>query len=93
MRIMKLTILLILSIFAYTLNANWEAEKSHDIVKKDLAELRVEYNENKAQLSDEVSKKVQWIMSVYGTRLTLMEKAVKKHHNVDTLDDLRTKRN
>jgi len=89
---MRLILLLILAMFGYVLNANWMAEKRYDIVVKDIASLRVEYNQNKDQLSQDVQARFQRIMNIYGTRLTLMEKGVKKYHGVESLKDLTTRK-
>ena len=96
---MRLTILLILSIFAYTLNANWVAEQRYNTLVKEAKEYRENanknilnlyliYAENEDMLFANIHKKVQRIMDIYGTRLVLVEKGVKKYHGVESLEDL-----
>jgi len=83
----------------YTLNANWIADQRHDALVKETNEYRkaidrdilnihliYEYTQN--NLFDEIRASVQKIMDIYGTRLTLVEKAIKKYHEFETLDDL-----
>ena len=85
--------------FGYTLNANWEADQRHDAMVKEAIEYReyvdkniinlyLLYAENEDMLFANIHKKVQQIMDIYGTRLTLTEKAIKKYHEFETLDDL-----
>ena len=85
--------------FGYTLNANWMADKRHDAsvketteyreyVDKNIVNLYLLYAENEDMLFVNIHKKVQQIMDIYGTRLTLTEKAIKKYHEFETLDDL-----
>ena len=96
---LNLLILLVLSMFGYTLNANWVADQRHDALVKESTEYReymdqnivnlyLLYTENEDMLFPNIHKKVQQIMDIYGTRLTLTEKAIKKYHEFETLDDL-----
>ena len=67
--------------FGYMLNANWVMEKQNDIMV-------TEYRENKDQISDKVQKRFQRIMDIYGTRLTIVEKSIKRYHDTAILEDI-----
>ena len=100
---LNLLILLVLSMFGYSLNANWIADQRHDAmvnetneyrkaIDGDIVNIHLIYEVNQNMLFDEVTANVQRIMDIYGTRLTLTEKAIKKYHEFETLDDLTSPR-
>lgn len=85
---MKLCFILTLCVFAYAASINTLMESKVDAIAKKITALQTEYAENKDKASKAAQERFQNIMDRYGTRLTLMEKAVKKYHGVETLDDL-----
>ena len=77
---MKLYFILAISILGYTVSSNLLLQSRLDDI--DRASLSVV--DNRAEIED----RFQRIMDRYGTRLTLVEKGVKKYHGVATLEDL-----
>ena len=85
---MKLHLILILAVLAYAVSSNYIIDRKIDDVYSRVVVFETEYTKDKSNLFSDIENKFQRIMDRYGTRLTLMEKAVKKYHGVETLDDL-----
>jgi len=85
---MKLHLILILAVLAYAVSSNYIIDRKIDDVYSRVVAFETEYTKDKSNLFSDIENKFQRVMDRYGTRLTLVEKGVKKYHGVETLDDL-----
>jgi len=74
--------------FGYVLNANWIMEEQHKATIFEVANIHAIYDQDKNTLFYNINKKVQRVMDIYGTRLTLAEKAIRKYREIVKLEEL-----
>jgi len=79
---MKLYLILIIAVFGYVISSNALMNDKIDKLTSGIERIDID-----GALSG-VQDRFQRIMNRYGTRLVLVEKGVKKHHGVETLDEL-----